>query len=297
MASPDSEDSVLGSKREATSYRILVEIADRQPAVNQQEIADELGITSQSVSDYLGDLTDRGFVDKQARGRYEITNEGVDWLISRTDGLREFLDHVSSDVLDAVDVDTAVASSPITEGQRVTLTMQGGVLHATPREDVEDGGGSEAFDTGDDRHPEPATATAVTDASAGEDVGVTNFSGVIDYEFGTVTVVAVPPVQSGGSSVVDGETVATLATEHDLVAVDAPEAIVLARQADLDPDLQFGTVGGVRDAAVRGLDVLLLAVATRLSAHTDALGEHNVSYEVIDPVEERRATDHRDAGE
>ncbi|MFT4946514.1 MAG: putative transcriptional regulator, partial [Natronomonas sp.] len=33
------EFGVLRSKRAATRYQILVEIAERQPAVNQQEIA------------------------------------------------------------------------------------------------------------------------------------------------------------------------------------------------------------------------------------------------------------------
>ena len=269
MANGDGDTSVLGSQREGTSYRILVEIAQRQPAVNQQEIADALDIPPQSVSDYLGTLTANGYVDKQARGRYEITNEGVDWLISRTEGLREFVEHVSGEVLEEVDVDAAIADGEIAEGDRVSLSMREGFLHAVPGE-----GGT-------------ATATAVTDADTGQDVGVTNFAGVIDYDFGTVTVVAVPPVHDGGSSVVDAERVHALATAHDLVAVDAPEGMVTARRADVVVDLQFGTTAAVRDAAVRGLDVLLLAERGGLATHTDALREHNVGYEVIDPVDER----------
>jgi putative transcriptional regulator len=284
---------VLESKRTATSYRILVEIAQRQPAVSQQEIADTVGVTPQAVSDYLQDLTGRGFVDKQGRGRYEITKEGVDWLISQTDGLRGFVDHVSGEVLDQVDIETAIAGTEIAEGERVALTMRDGVLHAVPDADESEGDGAgepqEHTTRAERKHrgTDGATAIAVTDAVAGRDVGVTNFEGVIDYELGTVTVVAVPPVQDGGSSVVDAEHVAAIAADHDLVAVDAPEGLAAARVAGLDPDLRFGTAGAVRDAAVKGLDVLLLAPRDGLATHTDALREHNVSYEVLDPVDER----------
>ena len=97
------EFGVLRSKRNATRYQILVQIAERQPAVNQQEIADAIGITAQAVSDYLQDLVDHGYVNKHGRGRYEVTKEGVDWLISQTDELRQFIEHVSEDVIGQVD--------------------------------------------------------------------------------------------------------------------------------------------------------------------------------------------------
>ena len=81
------EAAVLRSKRNATRYRILTGIAERQPAVSQREVADAIGVTSQAVSDYLKDLIEEGYVEKHGRGRYEVTNEGVDWLLTRTDEL------------------------------------------------------------------------------------------------------------------------------------------------------------------------------------------------------------------
>lgn len=264
----NSEFGVLRSKRDATRYQILVEIAEQQPAVSQQEIADAIGITSQAVSNYLQDLAELGHVEKHGRGRYEVTKEGVDWLISQTEHLRNFVEHVSTDIIGQVEIETVVATTDISEGETVSLTMQDGVLHARTGA------------TGN------ATAVAVTDATAGSEVGVTNVEGVVDYELGTVTVVSIPQVQNGGSSAVVPEKITALVEGHDLVAVAGVEAFSVATAVDLDVDIRFGSVEAVLEAATKGLDVLLLAVTDQLSRHTDKLAEQNIGYEVIDAAEE-----------
>jgi putative transcriptional regulator len=264
----DAEEfGVLQSKRNATRYQILVQIAERQPAVNQQEIADAIGITAQAVSDYLQDLVGQGHVNKHGRGRYEVTKEGVDWLISQTDELRRFVQHVSEDVIGQVEIETAIATTEIGEGETVSLTMRGGVLRAM------------AGRTGS------ATAVAVTNAEAGQDVGITNFEGVVEYELGAVTIVSVPQVQNGGSSAVDPDRIAALAEQHDRVAVGGVEAVAAAEAAALDPDIRFGSAAAVQEAATKGLDILLLTSTDLLSAHTDRLREQNLSYEVVDVAE------------
>ena len=256
--------SVLRNKRDATQYRILVQVAERQPAVSQQEIADAIGITSQAVSDYLRTLVETNYVEKHGRGRYEVTKEGVDWLISQTDALRGYVDHVSEAVIEEVDIEAALATASVAEGQTVTLAMHDGVLRATPGE------------TGG------ATAVAVTDAEAGEDVGVTNFEGLVDYELGGVTVVTVPPVREGGSAAVSPAIVTDRLADHDRLAVAGTEGLALAERVGADPDVRFGTAEAVQEAAMKGLDVLLLAVGTGLSSLTSELSEANVGYEVVD---------------
>lgn len=262
------EDSgVLQSKRDATRYQILVQIAERQPAVSQQEIADAIGITAQAVSDYLQDLIKQGFVQKHGRGRYEVSKEGVDWLISRTNELREFMSHVTEDVIGQVDVETALATAPIEESQRVTLSMIDGVLRATPG------------------HSGGATAVAITSADEGGDVGITDFQGVLDYELGEVTIVSLPRVHEGGSAAADTEAIVEYATEHDLVATAGTEAVAAARTAEIDPDLRFGTPDAVREAATKGLDVLLLAADDQLAAHTERLREGTVGYQMVEAAD------------
>lgn len=274
---------VLRNKRDATRYRILVQIARRQPAVSQQEIADEIGVTAQAVSEHLGDLVEDGYVDREARGRYEVTKEGVDWLISETDALSEFVTHVSQDVIGDVEVDTAIAADSISEGERVRLSMAEGVLTATPADGGDDAEKNEAErDDTDGETAGGATAVAVTDAEPGRDVGVTDFEGVVDYDLGTVTAVEVPSIRAGGSGAVDGDRVRELAADTDLVVVAGTEALAAARAAEVTPDVRFGTESAVEEAATKGLDVLLLASTQSLSAHADRLRDSAVGYEVED---------------
>jgi len=117
---------------------------------------------------------------------------------------------------------------------------------------------------------------------ADEDVGVTNFEGVLEYDLGTVTVVAVPHIRNGGSKAVDPASIAAEADDHDLIATAGTESLAAARSAGLTPDIRFGTVEAVTEAATKGLDVLLVATTTELSRHTDQLRENGISYEVLD---------------
>ena len=140
---------VLDNKRAATKFRVLVEIAERQPAVNQGEIADAVGVTSQAVSEYIRELVDEGFVEKEARSRYRVTKRGVDWLFRQASDVRRFADHVTEDVLGSMQEDAAFATADIETGETVSLSIESGLLHATP--------GVEG----------PATGVATTDAAGG----------------------------------------------------------------------------------------------------------------------------------
>ncbi|WP_129114619.1 DUF7839 domain-containing protein [Halegenticoccus tardaugens] len=267
MPPEDREPDVLRSKRDATSYQILVELAERQPAVSQREVADAVGITAQAVSEYVRALVDRGYVETSGRGRYEVTKEGIDWLISRTEDLRRFTDYVSTEVVGEVEIETALAGESIEEGETVSLSMRDGALHATP------GGGP------------GATAVAVTDADAGRDVGVSDFEGLLDFDPGSVTVIVVPGVRDGGSAALAPGALREQLERHDLLAAAGVEALAAARAANREPDVHFATAPAVAEAATRGLRVLLLVAAGDLPAHADQLRERHVAYEVLDAAD------------
>ncbi len=255
---------VLDNKRAATRFRILVEIAERQPAVSQGEIADEVGVTSQAVSEYIRDLVADDYVEKEGRSRYRVTNEGVDWLFQAAGDVRRFADHVTEDILGAMSEDAAIATAPLEAGDPVSLTLENGLLHASP--------GTVG----------PATGVATTHADEGEDVGVTSFEGVIDLEPGTVTVWQVPPVRAGGSGSASLETIAAGCEANDLVLATGIEAIVALRQANIEPATTFAVGNVAADAAERGLEVAVVATTDAVGRVTDVLRDSDVTYEVLE---------------
>jgi putative transcriptional regulator len=255
---------VLETKRAATRFRILVEIAERQPAVSQGEIAEAVGVTSQAVSEYIRALVEEGFVEKEARSRYRVTKEGVDWLFQAATEVRRYADHVTDDVLGSVQEDAAVAGAPVEQGEPVSLSMRDGLLYADP--------GSEG----------PATGVATTDAEAGDVVGVTGFEGVIDLDPGAVTVYQVPPVRSG--NVGDGmvEALGAACGDADLVTAAGVEAVVALRRAGVEPDVTFAAGEVAADAAGRGLAVVVVATSDEAGRVTDPLRDAGLAYEVTD---------------
>ncbi len=256
---------VLKSKRASTRFQVLAEVADNQPAISQQEIADTVGVTTQAVSEVLRELVEDGHVNKHGPGRYEVTNEGVDWLLTEVETLDSYLTHVAEEVLETVDHETAIATDAIDNGEAVRLSMQEGTLHATP--EVTEG---------------DASAVAVTSAAAGEDVGIAGWEGVIDYELGDVTIVSVPDVRDGGSRRVDTEPLAAHVSSADFVVAAGTEAVAALARVRTEPDLTVGTQAAVQEAALRGRDVLLVCVQSLVGEHTERLREFDITYEVIE---------------
>jgi putative transcriptional regulator len=253
---------VLDNKRAATKFRVLVEIAERQPAVNQGEIAEAVGVTSQAVSEYIRELVEEGLVEKEARSRYRVTKQGVDWLFQQASDVRRFADHVTEDVLGSMQEDAAFATDDIATGEAVSLSIEDGLLHATPGEEG------------------PATGVATTDADAGSIVGVTGFAGIIDLDPGDVTVFQIAPIRSGTPTGSDRLTDA--AADADLVAAAGVEAVAALKESGVDPETTFAAGAVAADAAGRGLDVVVVATTDLAGRVTDALRDAGLAYEVDD---------------
>ncbi|MDI9633451.1 MAG: winged helix-turn-helix transcriptional regulator [Methanolinea sp.] len=259
----DPLSALLRSKREVTRLQILVEIAEHQPAIRQQEIARKMGVTPQAVSEYIRELTDEGMVTAHGRGHYTVTRSGIEWVLAQAETLEAYARHIRRDVIQQVSTWTALAATDLEEGERVGVYMQDGFLYAS-------------------REPRSAMGTVTRDARAGEDVGVARLSGLIDHTEGVVHVCKVPRVEKGGSQRVERDALAGLVRDVKVVAAVGLEAYVALEKVGRKPDMFFGAREGVIEAAFHGLDCVIVIVDEEFTDFLKRLEAAGLSYTIHD---------------
>ncbi|HTY52430.1 MAG TPA: winged helix-turn-helix transcriptional regulator [Methanomicrobiales archaeon] len=266
MGSDDPLATILRSKSEATRFQILVEIAENQPAIRQQEIAGKLGVTPQAVSEYIRELVEEGMVSAQGRGRYEVTRAGIEWVVNHAEVLETYARHVRRDIIHQVSVWTALAAGNLKKGDTVGVYMENGWLYAGPGEG------------------RSATGTATMDARAREDVGVARLSGIIEHREGTIQVCKVPRIERGGSRKVRREVLKEVAGRAKVVAAVGLEAWVALEQIGRKPDMFFGAREGVIEAAFHGLDCAIVIVDEEFTDFLKRLEAAGLGYAIHDAV-------------
>ena len=254
---------MLKSKREATRFQILVEIAAHQPSVRQQEIAAKMGVTPQAVSEYIRDMVDDGFVNSNGRGRYNVTKKGVEWVTNAAETLDTYLKYVTTEVIQDVSVWTAIAKEPLVKGDMVGVYMKGGLLYASKTEQLSMG--------------------EVTSAGKpGEDIGVSKLSGIIALEEGTVRVCKVPRIQRGGSHSVSPDRILDALEGMDYIGAVGLEAKVLLKSVGVIEDAFFGAREGVLEAAFHGINCAMIIVDEEFTGFLKRLESAGLSYEICD---------------
>jgi putative transcriptional regulator len=262
----DPLSSILRSKREVTRLQILVEIAEHQPAVRQQEIASKLGVTPQAVSEYIRELVDDGMVAAHGRGRYGVTREGIEWVLNHAEALEGYARHIRRDIIQQVSTWTAVAAEDLEEGDTVGVYMNGGLLYASK--------GSRS-----------ATGIVIRDARAGDDVGIARLSGIIDHKEGMIHVCKVPRIQRGGSRLVRKDRLAEVAGKGGMVAAVGLEAYISLLQCGRTPDMFFGSREGVIEAAFHGIECVIIIVDEEFTDFLKRLESAGLSYQIHDLIQ------------
>jgi putative transcriptional regulator len=256
--------NVLQSKRESSRFQILVEIAAHQPNLRQKEVAESLGVTPQAVSEYIKELVADGLVTTDGRMRYNITKEGVEWLLESAAELKRYARVVMEEIISHVSVWTALAEVDVAEGERVSLEMRGGLLYANKKEGVD------------------ASGIAISDVSSGEDVGVSDLKGLISLDEGKITVCKVPRVQLGGSRKVDLGALQGLLSNGKMIGCLGIEALVALRKAGREPDIIFGAKESSVEAAYHGISSLIISVDEQIPSLLNRLESEGLKYELVD---------------
>lgn len=257
--------TILKNKRDVTRFQILVDIAAHQPAVRQQEIAANLGVTPQAISDYVRELAEEGMLKAPGRGRYEVTREGVEWILHNAEQLEFYARHIRSDIIKQVSVWTAIAAEDLIKGDTVGVYMKGGLLYAS-------------------KTPQSANGIIISDTLKGEDAGVSNLEGIITHREASVLVCKVPRIERGGSRKVRFDALREVIDGVSVVACVGLEAWVSLKKIDRVPDLYFGSREGAVEAALHGIPCAIVIVDEFFTDFLKQLEQADLTYEIHDLV-------------
>jgi putative transcriptional regulator len=257
--------TILRNKRDVSRFQILVEIAEHQPAVRQQEIAAMLGVTPQAISEYIRDLVDEGMIKAPGRGRYEVTREGIEWILQNAELLEVYARHIRHDIIHQVAIWTAIASEDLKKGDDAGVYMKNGILYAS-------------------LSPSVAHGKVTGDTPRGEETGVAKLEGIIEHKESVVQVCKVPRVERGGSRKVRLDQLAEVIGTVAVVACVGLEAWVSLKKVGRVPDLYFGSREGAIEAALHGITCAIVIVDEFLTDFLKQLEQAELSYEIHDLV-------------
>jgi len=225
---------LLRNKKKLTEFLILYHSAINKPT-KLAEIAQELDMTEQGVSNYVKDMEEKGLIDKLGR-RYHPTPNGMELIRGILSDIGDFL-KTANNKIDIIDRCTAIADGNINEGQEVGLYMKQGLLHASSK-------GSTSM------------GTALNDASEGHPLKVGRLHGLIEMELGKLFICPLHMDEDDGDIVKRVEEKLEK-VRYDKIAVTGEEQYGIINIIGLEPDIIFSPVGSSINAAEKGLDILI----------------------------------------
>jgi putative transcriptional regulator len=253
---------VLRNKNQATRLQILVEIANSGLSIQQRDIAERLEITPQAISDYISQLVGEGMLISEGRSSYRITNDGVNWIIKMLRELSDYTTYIQKSVTN-ISVCAAIAESDLEKSQKVGLEMKDGLLVATTKGSHE------------------ATGITTTSAKAGEDIGINSIEGIVPLQIGTIVILKIPSIQSGGSRAVDSIKLKKYLKRSSFTVALGLEALVALQNIKAEFH-RYGAVDAAIEAARSGLSPFIVCAENETADLIARLGKANISYELAD---------------
>jgi putative transcriptional regulator len=247
---------ILRDLRLSTKVLILYEMM-REPGVGQRTLAETLDVTPQAISDYLKHMEEEGLVEREGRA-VRPTMQGFQFLQEHLQELGDFTFRAMREV-NVINTCAALAGEDLKEGDPVVLELESGTIVARKGKWG------------------PSTGIASMDAKEGEDLAVRDLEGMLEHRPGTITIAALPSAVEGGTSVVDLDALRNRLGEEGsrVIAVLDPVGHVAARKLGMDVVVRFGVDRAAVDAAMRGLDVLVLGGRETVSVVIEAVEVHN----------------------
>lgn len=253
----------LRDLRRNTEMLILAEIVV-SPSMRLKDIAKDLGITVQAVSQYIAAMKREGLV-KDSEGKLKPTRRGMQILQEHFTGLKHEVDGILRRI-SVVDKCVAIAAKKVSKGQRVGLEMEDGILMALPDKKAS------------------STGIALESAEEGDDLLVGQLEGIVDLELGKLLVIEVPSEAEGGSKAASVERVKDRIDEFSpglLVAGDTTGAALLMKAAG-EMFTIHAPIESAMSALSKGVDVAFCGTRESVDGMLDSVADlrRETGYEI-----------------
>ncbi|MFB3765181.1 MAG: hypothetical protein ACE14P_08015 [Methanotrichaceae archaeon] len=127
-----------------------------------------------------------------------------------------------------------------------------------------------------------ARGITISDASAGEDVGVSDLKGLISLEEGRTVVCKVPRAQAGGSRRANSELLKSKISGEKMTGALGIEALVALRKAGREPNIIFGAKEAAVEVAYHGLSSVVVSADEQIPSLLERLESEGLKYELVD---------------
>ncbi len=270
----EKPNPLLRDKGEFTRFQILLEVMCNQPHIKQKDISDKLGITIQAISKYFKKLQKEGYLESgDERANYHLTPKAVTKLREDLKNMENYTNTIKNQIK-IERAWPAIATTPVKAGQEVGLIMREGVMYTVPI----------------DSTITDVKAITLSDAQAGEDLGLKDLQGKVKVKQGKILIIKLPSIRKGGSRAVDLAKVKELYDEFnpDRIGVMGAVGRAVLTKLGLKADIEFGISRSAAIAASRGLNIFVLVVgrmSNRMTQEIENINMKNlakITYEVRD---------------
>ncbi len=226
----------LRDLKKNTELLILIELI-RSPSTRLKDIAEDLDITVQAVSQYIAEMKKEELL-KEQDGKLRPTRRGMQIALEHFIGLKDQIDSILKEI-NAIDRCAAIAGEKIEEGDSVGLVMENGMLMAYPQKEAS------------------SVGMALESAEKGDDILVGQLEGIVDMELGSLLVIEAASELEGGSKKANIAQIKAKLNKSSaglLVAGDAVGASILMKIGR--PFIIHAPIESTMSALCKGVDVI-----------------------------------------
>jgi predicted transcriptional regulator len=247
---------ILRNKSLSTQILILYELYTGHYS-KLAPLATKLNVTQQAISDYIMKMKTQDLVQKIDR-EYKPTIKGVSLLQQEILLLKDFTDDCIQH-LSLITSCIAIATAPIKKGTTVYLYMDNGWLYATTDKKTS------------------STGISLSSVDEGSTLPVGNLKGILDHHTGKIIFVSFHDPFLPAQKQFEQKRVEQQLKKPtvDVIAILDAMAKVISRNIGVRPDIEYGGIHAIIDAAQRGLNVAVLGYKQNTQNAITFLDKHN----------------------